>query len=186
MKIFFITLIFFIFSFNGFALGGYGALPEVTQKALKSIVNQLGIIDNNNKIKEKIYDANSWIFEGEFGWYWIGLNDLSSSNYKDGKEKGYIELGINNGEYGTVFVTYMYKKEAKQIIITTRQIRYGSKNIVLEEYSKRKNSSEEYEVRHENDKFALVQEAGKVNFAYFHVSGDTGSVSYVSQRAIDI
>lgn len=181
-----LSLALCLLSFNSFALGGYESLTDVEKSALKSIVNQLGISDSDNSIKKKIHDTSSFAFEGQWGSYWTGLAELSASKYKDGTEKGVIEIALNSSKNGTIFLTYIYKPEVSQIIVFSKQIRHGSKKLLLDEFEKRKNDKEKYELRHEGDNYALLQEKGNVEFEFFHVSGGTGSLVYQSQRVIDL
>jgi hypothetical protein len=181
-----LSLALFLLSFNSFALGGFESLQDTEKQLLKSIVEQLGISDSDNKIKMKIHDATSFAFDGHWGSYWMGLNELASSKYQNGKEKGVIEISLNNSKSGTYFLTFIYKPEVKQIVVFQKQIRHGSKKQLLDEYEKRKANTEAYELRHESDNYALLQEKGKVDFEFFHVSGDTGSLVYSSQRVIDL
>lgn len=184
----FLFLVVILLSFNASALGGFESLSESEQKLLKLIVERLGIEDKNNSIKQKIYDKSSFAFDGNWSSYWVGLNDLSLSKYKDGKEKGFIELGVNNSENGTVFLTYLYKPEVKQIILTSKQIRYGAKKTILDVFEERKSNKEKYVVKNESDNYALLQEKGQASFEYYHVgaSTDTASLVYQLQVVIDI
>ena len=181
-------LIVLSLSFNVYALGGYESLSENEQKLLKSIVERLGVKDKDNSVKKKLYDTSLFAFDGNWSSYWVGLTELSLSKYKDGAESGFVELGINNSENGTVFLTYLYKPEVKQIILTSKQIRYGAKKTILDVYEERKSDKEKYVVKHESDNYALLQEKGQVSFEYYHVgaSGDTASLVYQSQNVIDI
>ncbi|KPM78619.1 MULTISPECIES: hypothetical protein [unclassified Pseudoalteromonas] len=181
-----LSLALCLLSFNSFALGGYDSLTDIEKKVLKSIVTQLGITDSDNSIKKKIYDASDYAFEGTWGSYWTGLEELSSSKYKDGAEKGVIEIALNNSKNGTYFLTYIYKPETSQIILFSKQIRYGRKKHLLDEFEKRKNNKEKYELRHEGDNYAMLQEKGKVDYEFFHVSGGTGSLVYQTQGTIDL
>src|SRR5690606_12760120 len=139
-------LLLLAFSSNAFALNLYDSLSEPQKSVLTTIVTQLGIKDDDNSIKEKLYNESSFIFEERWSSYWTGLNELARSNYKDGKEKGFIELALNNSKHGTVFLTYIHKPEAKQIILVARQIRHGSSSLVLEEFGKRKADTDKYEL----------------------------------------
>ena len=182
----YIPLLLCAISFHTMALGGFESLTETQQNVTKSIVNQLGVDDPDNTIKKEIYDTSSWAFDGQWGSYWTGLNELASSKYKDGKEKSVIEISLNNAKSGTIFLTYVYKPEARQIVIFQKQIRHGSKKLLLDEFAKRKADKEKYELRHEEDNYGLLQETGKVEFEFYHVSGDTGSLVYSNQRIINL
>lgn len=181
-------LVLLLLSFNASALGGFESLSGSEKKLLKLIVERLGIEDKDNSIKQKIYDKSSFAFDGNWSSYWVGLNELSLSNYKDGKEKGFIELGINNPDNGTIFLTYLYKPEVKQIILNSKQIRYGTKKMLLDVFEERKSDKEKYVVKHESGNYALLQEKGQVSFEYYHVgaSADIGSLVYHGQVVIDI
>lgn len=181
-----ITFFLVILSFNTYALGGYNSLSDVQKKTLKTIVNQLGISDKNNAVKTKIYEKIDFAFASGWDAYWLGLNELSGSKYKDGLEKGYIELTLNSVDEGTLFFTFVYKPEAKQIILTSKQVRYGSKKRLLEVYEERKADKDKFEVRHESDHYAMLQKKGKVNFEFFHVGSNAASLVYTSQQYIDL
>ena len=181
-----LSLALCLLSFNSFALGGFESLTDIEKKVLKSIVKQLGITDTDNSIKKKIYDTSDFVFKGKWGSYWTGLTELSSSKFKDGNEKGVIEIALNNSELGIFFLTYIYKPEVKQIMLFSKQIRHGSKKLLLEEFEKRKTDKEKYKLRHEGSNYAMLQKKGKVDYEFFHVSGDTGSIVYQSQMAIDL
>ena len=181
-----ISLALCLLSFNSFALGGYESFTDKDKRLLKSIVKQLGITDSDNSLKKKIYDTTNYAFEGKWSAYWTGLTELSLSKYQDGKEKGVIEIAVNNVEQGTIFLTYIYKPEAKQIIVFQKQIRHTSKKFLLETYEERKSDKETYEVQHEGDTYGMLQKKGKVNYEFFHIKGNTGSLVYQSQSTIDL
>lgn len=180
------ALFLLIFSGNAFSLSIYDSLSDSQKSVLKTIVAQLGIKDDDNSIKEKLYNESSFIFDQRWSSYWTGLNELARSNYQDGREKGFVEIALNNSEHGTIFLTYIYKPETNQIILVSRQIRHGSNSLVLEEFNKRKADTDSYVLRHESGNYALLQKKGKVSFEFFHVSGNTGSLVYQSQTAIDL
>ena len=181
-----LSLALCLLSFNSFALGGFESLTDNEKKVLKSIVKHLGITDTDNSIKNKIYNTSDFAFKGTWGAYWTGLNELSASKFKDGNEKGVIEVALNNSESGTFFLTYIYKPEVKQIMLLSKQIRHGSKKLLLAEFEKRKTDKEKYELRHEGSNYAMLQEKGKVDYEFYHVSGDSGSLVYQTQRVIDL
>ncbi|WP_462158279.1 hypothetical protein [Pseudoalteromonas sp. GB56] len=174
-----------IFNFQALALGGFDSLSSSEQQFINSVMDELGLKDSDSSAKMKVYDSISYVFEGSWDSYWLGLNELSASKYKDGLEKGLIEMSINNSNHGTIFLTFVYKPETKQIIIFNKQIRHGSKKTLLNEFEKRK-ADDKYKKQHEKDNYALLQEQGQVDFEYFHVTGDTGSLVYSSQLYIDL
>ena len=181
-----LSLALCLISFNSLALGGFESLKDTEKKILKSIVKQLGITDTDNSIKQKIYNTSDHAFEGNWGSYWTNLTELSSSKFKDGNEKGVIELALNNSETGTYFLTYIYKPEVKQIMLLSKQIRHGTKKTLLSEFEQRKAKKEKYKLSHEGSNYAMLQKKGKVNYEFYHVSGDTGSLVYQSQSVIDL
>src|SRR5690606_37847700 len=74
-------LLLLAFSSNAFALNLYDSLSEPQKSVLTTIVTQLGIKDDDNSIKEKLYNESSFIFEERWSSYWTGLNELARSNY---------------------------------------------------------------------------------------------------------
>ncbi|WP_436323027.1 hypothetical protein ACSEYT_01905 [Vibrio cidicii] len=181
-----IALVLMIFSFNSYSLGGYGSLTDVQQKTLESIVKQLGISDNDNKVKEKIYNRIDYVFKSQWNSYWIGLNELSASKYTDGLDKGYVDISFNSANEGTLYFTFVYKPEAKQIILSSKQVRHTTRQRALEVYEERKAKTEEYKLVYESDNYALLQEKGKVSFEYYHVDSNTASLVYSMQHSIDL
>ena len=175
-----------LLSLNTVALGGFESLTDTEKKVMKSIATQLGITDTDNSIKMKIYDASSFAFKGKWGSYWTGLTELASSKFKDANEKGVIEIAINNSESGTFFLTYFYKPEVNQIMLFTKQIRHTNKKALLDVFEERKAKKQDYNLKHEGSNYGMLQENGKVNYEFYHVSGGTGSIVYQSQTAIDL
>ena len=187
MKVFYIALATLI-SINTYALGGYNSFSESQKKVLSSITERLGITDTDNSVKEKIFDSSNAAISGNWSANWTGLNELSRSKYKGEHEKGFVELAVNNENSGTMFLTYIYKPETKQILLITKQIRYVSKKTLLNIFSERKAKKNEYEVKHEEDGYALLQEKNKVSYEYYHVNGSdtSGSLTYHYQTSIDL
>jgi hypothetical protein len=181
-----ITIILLTLSFNSYSLGGYDSLNDTQKKVLKSIVSQLGIKDLDNSLKYKIYNNNSDSYSKSWNSYWLGLAELSASKLKDGKEKGFIEVMINNEEQGTLFLTYIYNHEVKQITVLSKQIRYSDKKLILDEFAKRKQNTDVYETKHETSNYGLLQEKGKISFELFHVGNDAASLVYNSYSIIDV
>ena len=180
-----LSLILIILSFNTYALGGYDSLTDTEKKLLTKIVNKLGIKADNDT-KYKIYKANSYAFEGLWDAKMFNLNDLASSKLKDGQEKGFYEVAFNHKEQGTLFLTYIYKPEVKQIIVLNKQVRYGDKSLILEEFEKRKANEDKFSVTHEANNYGLLQVKGKVSYEFFHVGATAASLVYSSQTIIDI
>ncbi|MDN2661836.1 hypothetical protein OW492_00425 [Psychromonas sp. 14N.309.X.WAT.B.A12] len=180
------AIIMCLFSFNSFALGVYDSLGEPQKTVLKSIVSQLGLVDKNNSIKTKIYNMSSYVFDGGWNSKWFGLDDLSGSRYVDGIEKGFIEVSINHAEQGTIFITYIYKPETKQIIVFTKQVRHGPKNLTLQIFEDNKSDKDSYVLSHEGANYALLQAKGLVNFQFYNIQSETGSLVYVAQGKIDL
>ncbi|MEG3753104.1 hypothetical protein [Psychromonas arctica] len=185
MKVFAATIMC-LFSFNSFALGVYDSLGEPQKTLLKSIVSQLGLVDKNNSIKTKIYNTSSFAFDGGWNSKWFGLNDLSGSKYEDDTEKGFIEVSINHADQGTIFITYLYKPETKQIIVFTKQVRHGPKNLTLEIFEENKSDKDSYVLTHEGPNYALLQLKGFVSYQFYNIQNETGSLVYTRQNKIDL
>lgn len=180
------ALILATLSCHAFALGGFKSLDTETQTVLTWIVDQLGIKDNSHSTKMKLHDAIDFMFEGDWNTNWLGLNDVAASRYQDGRELGYIELLTNSAEHGTVSITFNYQPSTKQIISTTRQVRYTTRKALLDIYNERKANKEEYNLEHENDHYAMLSKVGLIDYEYYHVGSDSGSITYVSQNIIDL
>jgi hypothetical protein len=184
------TLISILFlltiSINSYALGGYESLGDSVKTVTKTITKELGIVDADNMIKKKIYDEISYAFEGNWNAFWIGLNESSSSKLDDSNDKGVIEYIFNNEDQGTLLITFVYKPEVNQIIITERQIRYGNKKTLLEVFEERKNDESSYKIIHEKSNYAQLQKKGKVSYEFYHVGVEASSLVYLSQSIIDI
>jgi hypothetical protein len=180
-----LTIILITFSFNIYALGGYDSLADVEKSLLTDIVNNLDI-NADNKFKYKLYKAHSFAFEGVWGSKAFRLNELAASKLKDGQEKGVYEVAFNHKDQGTVFLTYIYKPEVKQIIVLSKQVRYGDKSFILGLFEDRKMESEKYRVAHESDNYGLLQEKGKVSYEFFHVGATAASLVYSTQAVIDL
>ncbi len=174
------------FTANTYALGGFDSLGESEKKILSQIEEQLGFKDPSNKIKSDIYNAISYVFESQWNSYWFGLTDLSKSKLTTDKNNGFYELTVNNKNNGTIFATFIYKPEVKQITIITRQVRHSTRKPVLERYQELKNNEAENKLIHETDNYALVRKKDYVDFSYFHLNSDTASVVYLDMRVIDV
>ncbi len=183
---YYLTFILLSLSFNTYALGGFGSLSESEQKSLESIVKQLGISDKNNTVKEKIYNSIDFAFNSKWNSYWLGLKDLSASKYDNGLEKGYMDISFNTADNGTLYFTFVYKPEANQIIVSSKQVRHTTRKTALDVYEERKSDTNKYEIKHETDNYALLQEKGKVSYEYFHIGSNSASLVYSSQLLINL
>ena len=180
----FILIIFSFVSFNSYALGGYNSLSESHKKVTKQIVATLGI-EADKSTKYKIYDDISYMFNSDWHSMKFGLDELSSSKFKGENSKGIVELAFNSKDQGTVFLTYIYKPEIKQILVLKKQVRYGQKDKLIAEFERRKKEQDQYIVLHETDSYALLQQKGKVSYEFFHIGNSTASLVYSSQNVID-
>lgn len=180
----FLLFILVFYSGYAFSLGGFGTYSEATQNVLKTVVTELDIVDRDNSIKEEIYNSIDYVFSDDYYSYWLGYNDLSASRY-DGK-KGFVQFMVPTNNNGIYLVTFAKRSDVDQIIITTSQIRHGSKEGALQVYEDNKADSEGYKLLVENDSFAMFQESGKVSFDIIDVDGRTGSAVYTQQTYVDL
>ncbi|PWI32051.1 hypothetical protein DI392_17895 [Vibrio albus] len=181
-----ITFLLVVFSCNALALGGYESLSDTQKKVIGKVTDQLGIKDTDNAVKKKIFDSIEFAFNSDWNSYWLGLNELSASKYKDEQEKGFVELSFSTSKEGTLFFTFIYKPEVNQIILSKKQVRYSSKSVVLGTFEERKADKEHYKIIYEKDNYALLQTKGKVDYEYYHVGTDAGLVVYEMQSTIDL
>lgn len=166
--------------------GGFESYDSGARSLLNTIVNQLGIQDSDNSIKVKVYEKINTALEGHWYSYWIGMNDLASSQYQDGEEKGFIQVLLPTNESGIWILTLAKTPGVPQIILSMAQVRHGSQDAALSVYNERKNDSENYVVNNESDNFAFIQEKGQVAFSMLNIGTGTASVVYVTQFAIDL
>ncbi len=183
MKVFSFILLFF-YAGGAFALGGFDSFSEPTRNILSTIVKELEVSDQDNSVKEKIYNRLDYIFSADYYAYWLGNNDLSNSKY-DGKG-GFIQYMVPTKESGVYLVNFSKRPDVNQIIITTSQIRHGSQKGALEVYEKNKEDSDSYKLLKETDSYAMFQKTGQVSFEIFNVGTGTGSVIYTSQTYVDL
>lgn len=181
-----LMLMMFSGTSNAQSFGGFGSYGSGTQSLLTTIVNQLGIQDSDNSVKVKVYEVINAALNGNWYSYWVGMNDLASSKYQDGAEKGFVQVLLPTNDSGIWILTFVKTKDIPQIVVSIAQIRHGSQDGALSVYSRKKGDSEKYEVKNENDNFAFIQEKGKVAFTMLNVGSGTGSVTYFSQFIVDI
>lgn len=168
------------------SLGGFDSFSSARQSLLNSVVSQLGIEDRNDRIKVKIHDQIKIALEGDWYSYWIGLSDLAKSKYQDDNAKGFIQVLLATEDSGIWIITLAKKEKVDQIVLSLAQIRHGAQDGALEVYNAKKNDSENFEIKSESDKYAFIQEKGKVTFSLINVGNGTGSVTYVNQVVIDL
>ncbi|MGX5914834.1 hypothetical protein ACR0ST_08905 [Aliidiomarina sp. Khilg15.8] len=167
-------------------MGGFNSLSEPRQKILERIVHYLGIEDSSNDVKMKVYDRIDYLFTSEqWNSYLNHLNELSASNYKENLGKGYVTFSFNTSDSGLHFLTFLYKPEAKQIFLETKQVRYGKRDVALEVYNKTK-ADEDFVAVHDTDTHALLKEDGYLAYQYYNVDSDHGTVVYRRFTVIDI
>jgi hypothetical protein len=172
-------------SFNLFALDEYSSATDAQKRFVAVTIKNLAA-PNTNDVKVKIYNSLAYIFNsGDWSSYWLGYNDLSASKITN-PDVTFIEHFINTAESGAYFVSFLYDKTTNQILVNTKQIRYGSKNAALELFNTQKSDTDEYKVIHEEDNYALVQESGRVEFAAFNLGSSSASVVYFEQEIIDL
>jgi|SRR5690554_641570 len=168
------------------SLGGFDSYSSAKQSLLNSVVNQLGIDDRNNRIKVKIHDQIKSALQGDWYSYWIGLSDLAKSKYQDDDAKGFIQVLLATEDSGIWIITFAKKEKIDQIVLSLAQIRHGAQDGALDVYNEKKNDSENFAINSESDKYAFIQETGKVAFSLINVGTGTGSVTYVNQFVIDL
>jgi hypothetical protein len=175
-----------LLSTNVFAVDAYSTEDAGVKKLIKQVITTLKA-PNSVELEKKIHKTIKSVFTDTDKWnaYWFGYNDLSISKIKD-PEVGFIEYFINTEGSGMFFVSFMYDKKSNQILVSSKQIRYGDKQIGLDLFLKKKGNTEEYEVRHERDSYALVQDKGKVDFTAFNIGPKSASVIYFKQEVIDL
>ena len=185
LKLFVGVVIALSINTNAIALGGFSSLSSAQQKIVNGIVSQLGIKSPDDKIKMRIYDEISYAFESNWNSYWLGLNELEASKYKEEKEKGVVEYVFNNESNGTLFFTFVYKPDVDQVIIFKRQIRHAGKSTILKLYEERKDDKK-FKVIHETDSYGMLQEKGKVRYQVYHVGTATSSLVYYQQAVVNV
>jgi len=177
-------LLLFVYAGGAFALGGFDSFSEPTRNILKTIVQELEVSDQDNSVKEEIYNSLDYIFSANYYAYWLGNNDLSKSKY-EGKG-GFVQYMMPTKENGVYLVNFSKRPDVDQIIITTSQIRHGSQEGALEIYEKNKSDSDSYKLLKETDSYAMFQKTGQVSFEIFNVGTGTGSAIYTSQTYVDL
>lgn len=173
------------FSFKSFSMDAYTTADEGIKKMISQMFSTLNIprsIEN----EKKIYNSISYIWDGAGSWngYWLGYNELASSKIKD-PDITFIEYFFNTENNGIYFLSLQFDTRINQMLISTKQLRYGTKKAGLDKYLEEKANTEKYELKHERDKYALLQEAGKVNFSAYHLSSNEGMAVYFNQRILD-
>lgn len=183
-----LVLLVVVFSQAAFAqgFGGFESYGEGTKSLLNTIVNQLGITDPDNQVKVKVYDTIDVALNGHWYSYWVGMNDLASSQYQNGAEKGFVQIMLPTSDSGIWILTFNKAKDIPQIIVSMAQIRHGSQDGAMSVYNEKKNDPDNYEIKNESDTFAFIQERGKVAFSILNVGSGTGSVVYLNQFSIDL
>ncbi|MGC8121221.1 hypothetical protein [Marinobacter sp. VGCF2001] len=166
--------------------GGFESYGSGTKSLLNTIVDQLGINDPDNSVKMKVFDTIDVALESNWYSYWVGMNDLASSQYENGAEKGFLQVLLPTTESGIWILTFNKARDVPQIIISMAQIRHGSQDGALSVYNEKKNDSQNYEVKNEADTYAFIQEKGKVAFTLLNVGTGTGSVVYFNQFSVDL
>ncbi|MFT5760158.1 MAG: hypothetical protein ACI9LM_004942 [Alteromonadaceae bacterium] len=173
-----------LLSTNVFAIDAYSTESENVKKVIKLVIKSLKAPDSI-ETEKKIHKAIKHAFTSDWNSYWLGYNDLSSSKIKN-PEVSFIEYLVNTEEHGTYFFSFLYDKKSNQILINNKQIRYGTKDTALELFTKNKDNTEKYEIRHEKDTFAMLQVKGKVDYEAFNIGSTSASVIYFSQTIIDM
>ena len=170
---------------RAFAVDEYSTASDGEKKLIKQIVEVLKL-EPSTEVEKKIYDRIDFVFDTK-NWnsYWLGYNDLESSKIKD-PGVTFVEQYINTSDIGTFIIGFLYDKEAKQILVTSKQIRYASKDIALDAFKTTKADEEKFSVLHETANYALLQEKGKVSYSNFHIGGNAGIVVYIEQGIIDL
>jgi len=190
MKFYKLLALLLVVSFSQASLaqsfGGFDSYGEGTKSLLTTVVKQLGVSDPDNSVKVKVFDTIDVALEGNWYSYWVGMNDLASSKYQDGAEKGFVQVMLPTNDSGIWILTFNKAKDIPEIIVSMAQIRHGSQDGALSVYNEKKNDTENYEVKNESDKFAFIQEKGKVAFSILNVGTGTGSVVYFNQFAVDL
>lgn len=176
----------FLFSFNAAALDEFGTLDEGVRTLITSVVTELKL-PNNNATKMDIYNAISFVFADDNDWssYWLGYGDVSNSRIKS-NEITYIEQFINTSDKGMFFLSFIHDKKENQLLLSSKQIRHGTDKEVLGVFSETKGNTNEYEMIHEKDNYAMAQKKNYVDFSGFSVMDGTGAIVYFDQVVIDL
>jgi len=170
---------------RAFAIDEYSTASEAEKKLIKQIVKVLEI-ETSVEVEKKIYGRIDYIFKTE-NWnsYWLGYNDLASSKIKS-PNVSFVEQYVNTSDLGTFIISFMYDKQVNQILVTSKQIRYGEKDAALKAFKKTKDDTENYSVIHESENYALMQETGQVSYSNFHVGSKAATVVYIEQGIIEL
>ncbi|CAH0532823.1 hypothetical protein VST7929_00670 [Vibrio stylophorae] len=181
-----LILIMMFLSSTAHAVSEYSAVDDSIKNLINGTVKHLKVPDRE-KVKINIYNAVESIFDdaGKWNGYWLGYNELSASKIKE-TDVRYMEYIINTENNGFFFVSFLYDTNAKQILISQKQIRYGSSSGAFEVFHKRKSNTDTYKVIHEKNNFALLQQKGNVTFSAFNLFGEYGGVVFFNQVIIDL
>lgn len=174
-------------SFSSLALDEYSSASEGKKAFVKGIMKGLKIPESKDTEK-KIYSTISYIFDYDTDWnsYWLGYEELSASKFKGEQDITYLEQSVNTSNNGVFFVSFLYSKKINQILVSRKQIRYGSKKVGLELFSILKEDKEQNTIRHEKDTYALVQKKEKVEYTAINMNDKSAVVVYFNQTTIDL
>jgi hypothetical protein len=181
-----LSLLLLIISFNSNALDSSYSAEE--KSFMNSVVGNLGITGKEDKdnAKKAIFYEIDYIFDYEI-WSSHGTTE-SSLNISKIKSFNSHDITFNTKGGGLIFLSFVLDKSVKQISLTTRQIRHGTKEDCLALYKKRKTEEEDgkkvYSVLHESKNYALFRKSPYQSFTSIDIQGDTGTITYMEQRII--
>lgn len=172
-------------SFSAFSLDKYSTADPGAKKVIERILKELKITEKD--VPQILYDKIDYVFEDSGKWhtYWFGYQDVASSKIEN-PNITFIEYFINTEKQGTYFLSFMYDSTSKQILLSSKQIRYSDKQTVLDAFKETKNDTENSEIKHESDNYALTQTINKVDFAAYNIGISSGSVVYMDQKIIQL
>lgn len=179
-----ICLLIIFFSFNVMALDEYSSATKTEKDVSKAVLGELGI-PTGSKNEGKIFNALKAAFSSEdWNGHALYADSSDSSKFKDSPVT-YIDYTINTSDHGIFCFSFMYYKNIDQILVSSKQFRYGSKDTALEVFTTEK-KKEKNRVEHESDSYALLQEDGWIDFTAINLSGDNGGIIYYKQTIINL
>jgi len=166
------------------ALDEYSSAHKTEKEVSKALLDELGAptsIENERKIFSVLKHAFS---SGNWDGHALYSDSLTSSKFKDSAVT-YVDYTINTSDRGIYSFSFIYDKKIGQILVSTKQFRYGSKDTALELFTDEK-KKEKNIVKHESDSYGLLQNDGYIDFTAVNLGADNGGVIYYSQVIINI
>jgi len=150
---------------------------------VSSVLGELGVRAPAPETRARLHRVLQFAFGTGWRYAYLGSGDFGSAKFKDDPVRT-LEIIIPSDER-TAIVTCTYYPEAKQMMVSIKEILAGDAATILNHFKESK-ADKAYALIAETDHMGFLRKTGNGQMNVYRVAGAAGSVTYVHYGVLEV